>query len=272
MKTILVATDFSAVSRNATVYAAQLAKALGAKIILFHTYNIPTTVMDIAFMMVSVEEMQKENEDRIKKDADRLFASFGVEVEWLVRIGIPSDEIKILADEKNADLIIMAVSGEGASNKFIGSTTLNTLQKSKQPVLTIPHNANFNKISKVIYATDLSYLAKPELFLVLFKIIKVFGANLHVLHIQVPGKKLEEEANAKQKLDALFQDIDHEFSIMDAESIMLGINQFSQKNKPDLLVMTAHKHNFLERIFGKNYTREMLHETTIPLLVLHDKE
>src|ERR1700759_5342922 len=129
MKTILVATDFSVISRNATAYAGYLAKTFHSKIILFHVYSIPTTVTDIAFMMVSAEEMQKENEDRIKKDAEKLFANFGVEVEWLVRIGIPSDEIKRLAEEKDADLVIMAISGEGASNKFLGSTTLSTVQK-----------------------------------------------------------------------------------------------------------------------------------------------
>src|SRR5271170_7088814 len=118
MKTILVATDFSAVSQNATAFAGDLAKKLQAKIILFHTFNIPTTVTDIALMMVSVEEMQRGNEDRVKKEADNLVSDFGIDVEWLVRIGIPSEEIKILADERKADLVVMAIQGDDVPSKF----------------------------------------------------------------------------------------------------------------------------------------------------------
>jgi len=223
-------------------------------------------------MMVSVEEMQKENEDRIKKDAERLYSNFGIEIEWLVRIGIPSDEIKAIAEEKNADLIIMAVSGEGASGKFIGSTTLNTIQKAKQSVLVVPKNASFAGISKITYATDLSFSDNPNIFNTLDSFISVFKSDLHILHVQIPGKSVEDDSIAKQKLDDTFKQVKHEFTIIQAESIMHGINEFTVKNNTDLLVMTAHRHNFLERIFGKNYTREMVHETRIPLLILHDKE
>ncbi|HSZ86788.1 MAG TPA: universal stress protein [Puia sp.] len=271
MKPILVATDFSVVSRNATVFAAHLAKTLQLKIILFHVYSIPTTVTDIAFMMVSAEEMQKENEDRIKKDADRIFTNFGVQVEWLVRIGIPSDEIKILADEKNADLVVMAIQGEGASSKFIGSTTLNTIQKIKKPVLVVPKAAMFDGISRATYATDFSYSTNEERFSVLLEIIKAYHSQLQILNIQKPDKKTgDNEPEGKAKLDEIFKNIPHELSIVEAESIMHGINEFTQKNNTQLLAMTMHKHNFFERAFGKNYTKEVAYETKIPLLVLHD--
>jgi nucleotide-binding universal stress UspA family protein len=271
MKTILVATDFSSVSQNATVFAAHLAKTLQAKIILFHVYSIPTTVTDIALMMVSAEEIQKENEERIKKDADKIFTNFGVEVEWLVHIGIPSDEIKILADEKNADMVVMAIRGEGASSKFIGSTTLSTIQKIKKPVLVVPKAAMFDGINRATYATDLSYSTNEERCSVLLEIVKAYHSQLQILNIHKPDKKINDnEPEAKAKLDEIFKNIPHELSIVEAESIMHGINEFTQKNSIQLLAMTMHKHNFFERAFGKNYTKEIAFETKIPLLVLHD--
>jgi nucleotide-binding universal stress UspA family protein len=204
MKTILVATDFSAVARNATAYAGYLAKKMHAKIILFHTYSIPTSVTDIAFMMVSAEEMQKENEDRIKKDAEKLFANFGVEVEWLVRIGIPSDEIKILADEKNADLVIMAIWGEGASNKFLGSTTLSTIQKIKKPVLVLPHSAMFNEINNITYATDFSYLINPDSYTIRSYTFCIFKKH-----------KRKQKMIMKQKINStIFLKISHTHSVL----------------------------------------------------------
>ena len=41
MKTILIATDFSTASHNASMYGVEFAKAINAKIILFNAYIIP---------------------------------------------------------------------------------------------------------------------------------------------------------------------------------------------------------------------------------------
>ena len=43
MKTILVATDFSSVALNATNYAADMALAINADILLLHVYQIPVS-------------------------------------------------------------------------------------------------------------------------------------------------------------------------------------------------------------------------------------
>src|ERR1700729_1183320 len=98
---------------------------------------------------------------------------------------------------------------------------------------------------------------------------KAYHSQLQILNIHRPDKKtgnIEPEANAK--LDEIFKNIPHELSIVEAESIMHGINEFTQKNNTQLLAMTMHKHNFIERVFGKNYTKEIAIETKIPLLVL----
>jgi len=273
MKTILVATDFSPLSQNATAYAGHIAKSFQSKIILFHTYSIPTTVTDIAFMMVSAEDMQKENEEIIKKEAEKLQGNFGVEVEWIVRIGIPSDEIKILAGEKNADLIIMAISGAGASNKFFGSTTLSTVQKTKKNIIVVPHHASFTGIRRITYTTDFSHPSVMESFSLVKEMQGTFHADLHILHIQKPEKKTDnDELELKLKLDELLKGIPHDVTIIEADSILHGINEFIQKNHTQLLVMTMHRHNFMDRVFGKNFTKEAAWETKIPLLILHEKE
>jgi nucleotide-binding universal stress UspA family protein len=271
MKTILIATDFSAEASNAMIYGAQLAKAMQTSVILFHVYSIPTSVTDIALMMVSVEELQRENEDRVKKDAANLVSTYGIEVDSFVRIGIPSDEIRIFAEEKNVDLVIMAISGQGASSKFFGSTTLTTMQKCKKPSLIIPKNASFAGIENITYATDFSHASNLDFFSGLMQIITQFNSALKILHIQQSSKK-SEDAEAKNKLEEIFKDIPHNLAIIDSDTILNGINKFSQENNTQLLVMTMHKHNFVDRFFGKNFTKEVANETQIPLLILHDQE
>src|SRR5687767_1535174 len=117
MQNILVPVDFSPVSRNAAIYAAELAKKFNAKLVLFHAYMLPTPVSEVPYVMVTADEMQKENEALLKKEADQLHDTYTIEVEWIVQIGIPSDEVKQLAKEKNADIIVMGMKGAGGLDK-----------------------------------------------------------------------------------------------------------------------------------------------------------
>src|SRR5688500_10902555 len=157
MQTILVPTDFSAQAYNAAVHAAEYAKVFNAKVFLFHAYMLPTPVSEVPYVMVTVDELQKENENMIKREAEKLNQEHGVEIEWLVRIGIPSDEIKLLTEERQIDMIVMGMKGVGGLDKLIGSTTVNAIRKVKIPVLIIPQDAKFQPLSHITYATDLHY-------------------------------------------------------------------------------------------------------------------
>ncbi|MCG7860278.1 universal stress protein, partial [Flavihumibacter sediminis] len=72
MNAILVATDFSNPSRGAAAYAAALAKLNGATLTLLHAYLLPTPVSEVPYVMVSVEELQKDNEKLVKEMAEGL--------------------------------------------------------------------------------------------------------------------------------------------------------------------------------------------------------
>ena len=61
MKTILVPTDFSEEARNAAEYAVKLAKEVKAKVILFHTFQVPIPISEVPVMVISENEMLKKN-------------------------------------------------------------------------------------------------------------------------------------------------------------------------------------------------------------------
>ena len=143
MQKIIVPTDFSPEARNAGLYAAELAKIFNSKLTLFHAYMLPTPVSEVPYVMITVDELQKENELLLKKEVEHIIQSHGVETEGIVRIGIPSDEIKVLSDDLSADLVVMGMKGAGGIDKMIGSTTTNAIRKLKTPVLVIPHDSRF---------------------------------------------------------------------------------------------------------------------------------
>ena len=62
MKTVFIATDFSAASHNASKYGVEMASVLGANIVLFNAYTIPLSIPE-SFVIVRPEEVKKSAED-----------------------------------------------------------------------------------------------------------------------------------------------------------------------------------------------------------------
>jgi nucleotide-binding universal stress UspA family protein len=273
MQTILVPVDFSPASNNALLYAANLAKVMEAKLFLLHAYMLPTPVSEVPFVMTSAESLQHENEDLLKKSAEEITAQFQVEANWEVRIGIASDEIKSLTHEQTIDLVIMGMKGAGSIEKIIGSTTTNVIRKIKVPVLIVPHDAGYAPVSNIVYASDFTYKKSFHLFDPLLNIAKKFKSVINILHIQlIHTAESAAILMGKKELEDLFAGYNHRFVTIEEKSVTAGINSYLQKNAANLLVMVAHKHDFFERIFSRNHTKEMAYETHTPMLVLQDKE
>lgn len=272
MKTFLVPTDFSPAGRNATEYAAQLARLFSAKLILFHAYMMPTPVSEVPYVMATVEDLQKTNEGEMRKEAKHIYEQYKIETEQVVRIGIASDEIRELTREKNADLVIMGIKGAGGLDKIIGSTTINAIRKIKTPVLVIPHDAEFRAIKDIVYASDFSYRTNINLFDPLMELAEKFGAKIHILNVEKHREKVPAgELSGKPGSANIFEEVDHEYVTVASDSVTHGINEYLQTRPGQLLAMVAHKHTFFERIFSRSNTTAMAYETHIPLLILQDK-
>jgi len=275
MKSFLVATDFSATSREAALYAANLAKLFGAEITLLHAYLLPTPVSEVPYMMISVEELQKDNEKLAAELASSLSLQTGVTVNTLVNIGMPADEIVYQSREIGADLIFLGMRGENTGiDKFIGSTTAAVIRKSHIPVLVIPAGNTFSAISNITYATDYSYTMNSRCLKTMSTLMKKNpAARLHVVNIQRPGEIMTaEQVSGKVWLEPTLEELSHEYHTIENSSVEAGLETFLTKTTSQMLVMVAHKHSWWERLFSGSHTREMVYKAHIPLLVLQDKD
>lgn len=273
MKTILVPSDLSPASHNATRYAAHLCKELGAKMILLHVYMLPVPVSEIPYVMVTADELQKAGEDSLRKEADIIFNSFGIEVEWIVRLGLASDEISDIERERNIDLAVMGMKDEGELDKLIGSTTISVIRKSNRPLLIIPQACEYLPIESISYATDFSYQMDLACFRPLKSLARHFNARLLIVHVQKGNKSMTpEEIAGKARVEQELEELTHSYYTVEDKDIEHGLQLFMKERSPDMLAMVAHKHNFFERLFSPNHTKAMVYKTHIPLLVLHDNQ
>lgn len=274
MNTILVATDFSQPSRDAALYAAHLAKANNAELVLLHVYMLPTPVSEVPYVMVSVDEIQQENEKQTNSIAASLTEATGVTVRSLVTIGMVADEVFYQAKEAAADLVVTGMKGENtAIDKLIGSTTAAIIRKSAVPVLVIPAGSVYKTTAAIIYATDFSYSMNLGCLQLLQEWVGIQkGTSLLVVNVQKPGEILSaDQISAKLSLENRLESINHSFHTEIHASVEDGLDHFLQSHPSQLLVMVAHRHSWWNRLLNGSHTREMVYRADIPLLVLQDK-
>jgi len=274
MKTILVPTDYSDTANNALQYAVELAKFSHAKIILLHTYQIPIPTGEVPVMMISPQDLEKDNSTRIKNLEREIISqtSGNIKIESVVRAGFVSEEVIDEAKEKNVDLIVMGITG---GNKFgeslMGSSTTSVIKHSQTPILVIPKDARYKQIQKIVLAYDYNDVMKENTMKTFKEFVKLFNAKVLVLNVVSPVEiSTYENAVAGSTIENSLKDIEHTLYFPASEDNTNEINAFADAHQCDWLVMVPHKHKFLERLFHKSNTKQMAFHTHIPLLTLHD--
>lgn len=141
IRKILFPTDFLEGSEQAVPYAIDLAKKYEAKIYIIHIIHDILETSGLYVPHVTVDElydnMELEAEKEIKRAYLEKLRGFD-NVEYIVKRGIPYEEIIRFSEENGIDLIVMATHGRRGFDRILfGSTAEKVIKTAKCPVLTI---------------------------------------------------------------------------------------------------------------------------------------
>jgi nucleotide-binding universal stress UspA family protein len=141
IKTIVLTTDFSDTSVLAFDLARTLGSKFGARIVLTYVEEDKLPPLVVEYMAVGVEDVLDQQvaraKSRLQECAAEHLAGFP-QVELVVGVGTPHIEIVRLAEERKADLIVMATHGRGfISHALLGSTAERVLRRAPCPVLIV---------------------------------------------------------------------------------------------------------------------------------------
>ena len=142
-KRIVCAMDFSNSSLRALEYALDLAQEADARITLLHAIEFPPALRDGALSpAVELDRMHAEAEAEYLRRLRALVpadARTYCTVATQVSEGKPHREIGRVADNEQADLIVMGVQGRGAIDLMVfGSNTHAVIRSARCPVLIVP--------------------------------------------------------------------------------------------------------------------------------------
>jgi nucleotide-binding universal stress UspA family protein len=149
IQSILVASDFSECSGAAFQTAAQLSQTFQAKLILLHVISMKQVGVLAEYLGQEQDNLISSLRERAQQQVSgflKRWNTAGVEVETLVAVGVPFQEIAVIARELAVDLVILGGygrSGRGPMEEvFFGSTAEKVVRLLPCPVLCVPCAGN----------------------------------------------------------------------------------------------------------------------------------
>jgi nucleotide-binding universal stress UspA family protein len=271
MKTILIATDFSSASRVASLYGVQFAKALNAKIILFNAYKIPHSVPALT-VSISRYDIMMQTDKKLIDEADFLDPKRTL-IEIMCDEGDAENAIINIANEKKIDFIIAGMKGGGKNlKKIFGSTAASLTKDTNIPLILIPENAGYKSPEIIVFASDLGLNTDLHAIEELTNITQFFKSKLYVVTVlKNKNKDWFEVLHTPQTLRKAVEGSGATFEYPIDIDITHALNSFIEKHDADMLVMMPHRHEWLERIFRKSETKDMIFHTHVPLLILPER-
>jgi nucleotide-binding universal stress UspA family protein len=135
VRTILHPADFSECSRPAFELACALARDYGARLVVIHVAQLPLLMPEGGVLVPSpVDEAEGA---RVRLEQVRP-ADSRVGVRHRLAEGDPAEEILKVAEEEQADLIVMGTHGRGGLSRLLmGSVAEGVLRQAPCPVLTV---------------------------------------------------------------------------------------------------------------------------------------
>lgn len=163
------------------------------------------TILHVVSPQVTAELMAEKLTagGKILADAIEYLKLDPAKVNVRLKQGDPKDTVCEVADEEEADLIIMGSRGLSRLESILSnSVSQYVFQLTSRPMLLVKDDVNIKRISKIMVGYDNSIPAQESLKLALFLLRDIKGSQL--LLTQVKGDKKSAEAIANLEQDPIF--------------------------------------------------------------------
>jgi len=267
--TIIAATNFSAIANNAVNYAAGLAKATGAKLVLFNSFSLS---VHSANSHITADAMQKQIEkatSRLETLGKEIADLFKIEVNSICNFSFLEDELPSIISQTEASLVVMGMAERSFEQELLGNTTTSIIKNLNIPVLAVPEKARFENVQRVLYACDALGFSAIKKFSWMKRVIGNLGAEIEFFSVEEKLDALKEEQNRillNSTLEKEFEEVKYLYKTVRSNAVINEIKKEIKSYEADILVMVPQKYGFWDSLVHKSKTRIMAAGLDIPLL------
>ena len=275
MKLIIAPTDFSPLADNSVRYGIEMARAMRANLMLVNVFQLPISYSEVPLVNISLDEIRKISEDKLAelKHNIKTITGNNIQVYTESRLGDVTDELQKLSNILHPYAIVMGTRGvTGVGRFFLGSNTLSVIKHLGVPVFIIPPGATFKPFKKVGLSSDLREVVDSTPVEHIRSLVGFFNADLHVLNVDYKQQHFTPYTPEEiMNLESMLSGLNPVFDFIENKEVDEGISEFAEMNNIDLIITLPKKHSALERLFEKSTTRELIHQTKIPMMCIHQE-
>ncbi|WP_291728180.1 universal stress protein [Bernardetia sp.] len=279
MEHILVPINFTPATDISLAHAIGIAQASQKTVIMCH---FVTSTIPLGANAVLHKKEIKEKHDKAYMEMRVLLTQYAnhtydetaqpVLIEPLVMEGHPDESIEKIVQDNSISMVVLSHKDSNEiKDLFLNNKVV---REANCPILTIPEDAIYKPLNHVVYAANFDGNDAKRIR-DLIELTSSFDAKLDCLHVCTDGKKLREENEKMQELQAefdvvLFSKLSFKV-IRDSKSVTVGLENYLSKNKPDMLVMLKTEQNFFKKLFSnKTSIRKMALDNGMPIMMYRE--
>ena len=292
LKKVLIPVDFSDYSIKACEIGINHAHQIGAEVMLLHAYfstYIPSALPFTTREPVAAGIPNNENihlvYKQVQKDIENICTLINRKMEcgewprvkynYILREGLPEEEIMAYAKEYHPTLIVMGTRGKNQKNAdLIGSVTGEVIEQTKMPLLAIPEHVPFNNLS-VIQRIAFAISFNQRDILAFDKFVDFFKEHPEKIQIQLFNISTSRNewndirlSGLNEYLKKQYPDLKIAHTVLNDGDLLDAIETFVEEKQIDMIAFSTYRRSMITRIFNPSLARKMLFHSNTPLLVI----
>jgi nucleotide-binding universal stress UspA family protein len=277
IKKILIPTDFSDTAALALEHAVKMAKLLDSEITLLHV--VSTFAFRVNLPEVDVDESQNTKLSgaigaKLAELAENIRTASGVKVNTLITSGRIREEVVRIAEEIDADIIIVGTHGvTGLKEFFMGSNSFRIVSDASCPVLSVQISAHPIGYKHIIVPIDNSFHSREKLGISI-RVAKTYDGTVHICGLRSHDHK-DETINAKFRMkmkqveDFLKEkEVKYTLTTLFCTNIAKATMDYAKEKDGDLIVIMNEQEINDTGFFMGPYAQQVVNHSTIPVLSL----
>ncbi|WP_188050624.1 universal stress protein [Flavobacterium sp. GP15] len=273
-KKILFPTDFSQASKNAFIYALQLADSIHAEVITLHVYQVPqanfVNAAEYLHEIYDVTELSNFENYKDQVPALRDIAAANnlshIKISHVLLSGNLVQEIKKITTNEKFDFVVMGTKGGSSLEEtFFGTNATKVMSDVNAVVLVIPKDCQYKPIQKMLFLTQ--YKNEDTLsFQIMLSLAETFNAAVDCL--QIVSKEKQNKANCMEEWKEMTKGKEVAFLTIEGEDTEGLILSFIESHTIDMIAMHVYHKTFFEKLFETSLSKKLAFHINIPVVAI----
>ena len=259
------------------------------KVVLLHVYfspYFPTAIPlgDTMAYQINEEESVHHLQERVQADMNDICEYINermaagklpkIKYDYVLREGLPEEEIMAYSKECRPLLIVMGTRGKGRKDAdLIGSVTGEVIDVNRVPVLAIPEDVPFNDLRAVKHLAFATSFRQRDLvaFDEFMGLIKGLDVKIHLFNISTSRDEWNEIrlTGVREYFQKQYPDADISYTVLSDGDLLLAVEKFVVEQHIDMIALSTYRRSIWSRMFNPSIARRMLFHTSLPLLVMN---